>query len=99
MKNKQYSLTKDPINKLFINIAIPSSIGTMFQTFYNIVDTFFAGKISPEALAAIAQTFPVYFIIIAIGIGISIGSTALISNSIGNENKTKASLYLSLIHI
>ena len=95
MKNKQYSLTKDPINKLFINIAIPSSIGTMFQTFYNIVDTFFAGKISPEALAAIAQTFPVYFIIIAIGIGISIGSTALISNSIGNENKTKASLYLA----
>ena len=95
MKKKQYSLTKDPINELFINIAIPSCIGTMFQTFYNLVDTFFAGKISPEALAAIAQTFPVYFIIIALGIGIGIGSTALISNSIGDKNKKKASLYLA----
>ena len=65
MKKSNYSLTKDPINKLFINIAIPSTVGTIFQTLYNIVDTYFAGKISPESLAAIAQTFPVFFIIIA----------------------------------
>ena len=95
MKKKQYSLTKDPIVKLFINIAIPSSIGTIFQTLYNLVDTYFAGKISSNALAAIAQTFPVYFIIIALGVGISIGTTSLIANSIGENDKRKASLYLS----
>ena len=83
MKNNNYSLTKDPIKKLFIDIAIPSSVGTIFQTLYNIVDTFFAGKISAESLAAIAQTFPIYFIIIALGVGISIGTTSLIANSIG----------------
>ena len=95
MKKSNYSLTKDPINKLFINIAIPSTVGTIFQTLYNIVDTYFAGKISPESLAAIAQTFPVYFIIIALGVGLSIGTTALIANSIGEENIKKASLYLA----
>ena len=94
-KNNNYSLINDPISKLFIKIAIPSSIGTIFQTLYNIVDTFFAGKISAEALAAIAQTFPVYFIIIALGVGISIGTTSLIANSIGEENNNKASLYLA----
>ena len=83
MKKNNYSLIKDPIKKLFIDIAIPSSIGTIFQTLYNLVDTFFAGKISTEALAALAQTFPVYFIIIALGVGINIGSTSLIANSIG----------------
>ena len=93
--NNAPSLTKDPILQLFIRIAIPSSVGTIFQTLYNLVDTFFAGKISPEALAAIAQTFPVYFIIIAIGVGISIGSTSLISNSIGENKEKKASLYLA----
>ena len=45
-------LTKDNISNLFKKIAIPASVGTFFQTMYNIVDTFFAGKISPEALAA-----------------------------------------------
>jgi len=95
MKNNNYSLTKDPIKKLFINIAIPSSIGTIFQTLYNLVDTFFAGKISAEALAALAQTFPVYFIIIALGVGINIGTTSLIANSIGEKNYKKASLFLA----
>ena len=95
MKTNQYSITKDPINKLFINIAIPSSIGTIFQTLYNLVDTYFAGKISAEALAGIAQTFPVYFIIIALGVGISIGTTSLIANSLGEKNESKASLLLA----
>ena len=42
------SLTKDPIPSLIKKIAIPASVGTFFQTMFNIVDTFFAGKISPE---------------------------------------------------
>ena len=43
------SLTKDPISSLLKKIAIPASVGTFFQTMFNVVDTFFAGKISPEA--------------------------------------------------
>ena len=63
MSKNSLNLTKDPISVLFVKIAIPSSVGTVFMTLYNLVDTYFAGKISPEALAALAQTFPVYFII------------------------------------
>ena len=92
-KPNKLSLTEDPIVQLFIRIAIPSSVGTIFQTLYNIVDTYFAGKISAEALSAIAQTFPVFFIIIAMGVGISIGITALIANAIG-EKKDKEASYL-----
>ena len=63
--NPTLSLTKDPIPSLIKKIAIPASVGTFFQTMFNIVDTFFAGKISPEALSALAKSFPIYFIIIA----------------------------------
>ena len=92
---KKPSLTEDPITELFIKIAIPSSVGTIFQTLYNVVDTFFAGKISADALAAIAQTFPVFFIIIAMGVGLSIGITALISNAMGEKEEEKASYLLA----
>ena len=92
---KKPSLTEDPITELFIKIAIPSSVGTIFQTLYNVVDTFFAGKISADALAAIAQTFPVFFIIIAMGVGLSIGITALIANAIGEKEERKASYLLA----
>ena len=89
------SLTNDPIWLLFLRIAVPSSIGTIFMTLYNVVDTFFAGKISAQALSALAQTFPVYFIIIALGVGLSIGTTSLISNSIGEKEDRKASYLLA----
>ena len=39
--------------------------GSLFQTLFNIVDTFYAGKISPDALAALAKSFPLYFIIVS----------------------------------
>ena len=53
-------LLKDNIPKLVKKIAIPASIGTLFQTLYNIVDTFYAGRISPEALSALGKSFPIY---------------------------------------
>ena len=67
---KSMNLVGDPITTLLKKIAIPASTGTLFQTLYNVVDTYFAGKISPNALAAIAKSFPLYFIIIATGVGI-----------------------------
>jgi len=48
--NQTLSLTKDPIPSLIKKIAIPASVGTFFQTMFNIVDTFFAGKIYKEEL-------------------------------------------------
>jgi putative MATE family efflux protein len=51
------------------------------------VDTFFAGKISADALSALAKSFPIYFIIIAACVGVTVGGTSLIANSIGEKNK------------
>ena len=59
------NLLKDNIPKLVRKLALPAMVGTLFQTLYNIVDTFFAGKISPEALSALSKSFPIYFIIVA----------------------------------
>ena len=90
---KKLNITSNPISKLLKEIAIPASIGSLFQTLFNIVDTFFAGKISPEALAALAKSFPLYFLIISAGIGIVAGANSLIANSFGERNKIAASIY------
>ena len=92
---KSINLVGEPIIDLLKKIAIPASTGTLFQTLYNIVDTFFAGKISANALAAIAKSFPLYFIIIATGVGIVSASNALISNSLGAKDDHTASLYVA----
>ncbi len=88
-------LTKGSIWLLLRKVTIPASTGSLFQTFYNLVDTYFAGRISPEALAAIAKSWPIYFIAIAVAVGIGAGTTALISNSIGAKKDKTASMYVA----
>ena len=88
-------LTRGSIWQLLRKVTIPASTGSLFQTFYNLVDTYFAGRISPEALAAIAKSWPIYFIAIAVAVGIGAGTTALISNAIGARENKKASMYVA----
>ena len=87
------NILSDDVKILIRKLAIPASVGTLFQTLYNIVDTFFAGKISPEALAALTKSFPIYFILIASSIGVTVAGTSLIGNSIGEKKFNKASTY------
>ena len=81
------NLLKDNVPKLVRKLALPAMVGTLFQTLYNIVDTFFAGKISPEALSALSKSFPIYFIIVATSIGVTVAGTSLIGSSIGEKNE------------
>ena len=90
-------LLKENIPKLVRKLAVPAMIGTLFQTLYNVVDTFFAGKISPEALSALSKSFPIYFIIIATSIGVTVAGTSLIGNSIGEKDNKKTLNYFSHI--
>ena len=90
-----YKLTKDPIWFLLRKVTIPASVGSLFQTFYNLVDTWFAGKISAEAIGAIAKSFPIYFTIIAVGVGIGAATNAMIGNSIGEKKDRVASMYIA----
>ena len=91
------NLLKDNVPKLVRKLAVPAMVGTLFQTLYNIVDTFFAGKISPEALSALSKSFPIYFIIIATSIGVAVAGTSLIGNSIGEKNKNNMINYFTHI--
>ena len=90
-----YKLTKDPIWFLLRKVTIPASVGSLFQTFYNLVDTWFAGQISAEAIGAIAKSFPIYFTIIAVGVGIGAATNSMIGNAIGEKKERVASMFIA----
>ena len=93
------NLLKDEVSLLVRRLAVPASIGTLFQTLYTIVDTFYAGKISPEALSALSKSFPIYFIIIATSIGVTVAGTSLIGSSIGEKNEKNVLSYFGNVII
>tara|TARA_Y100000768_G_scaffold214533_1_gene161681 strand:- start:714 stop:2051 length:1338 start_codon:yes stop_codon:yes gene_type:complete len=93
------NLLKDEVSLLLRKLALPASIGTLFQTLFTIVDTFYAGKISPEALSALSKSFPIYFMIIATSIGVTVAGTSLIGSSIGEKNEKNVLTYFANVII
>lgn len=89
MKSKN-PLVIEPIPKLIRQIGLPIGIGVLFNNLFQVVDTFYAGAISKEALAALALSFPIFFIIIGLASGLATGAIALIGNALGEDNHEEA---------
>ena len=83
---QQTNLTEGSIKKALRQIAIPASIGFLFNTLFNVVDTYFAGQLSVAALAGLTISFPIFLITIALASGIGTGSTALAAIALGKKN-------------
>jgi putative MATE family efflux protein len=88
---------------LIRGIAIPAGVGLLFQTLFNIVDSFWAGFISTAALTALGASFPVFFMIIVLSVGIGAAAQALIANRLGADDEEAArrllgqALFLTLV--
>jgi len=87
-------LTSAPIPQLVRRLAIPAGTGFFFNTMFNVVDTWYGGQLSTSALAAMSLSFPVFFLILAIGSGVSTGATTLIGNALGRKDHDEARRYL-----
>jgi len=83
-------LTQGSIKRHLIQLSIPAMIGYFFHTLYNFTDTYFAGTISTEALAALSLSSSIFFMILAISIGMSEALTSLVANALGESDIKKA---------
>ena len=54
-------LTRGDISTHIRSLAVPASIGFFFHTMFNVTDTYFAGLISTQSLAALSISFPIFF--------------------------------------
>ena len=83
-------LTQGPVRPLLRSIALPAAIGMFCNTLFNLTDTFFAGRLSTEALAGLSISFPVFFLILSAGAGLGTGTTALMANALGAKQHGEA---------
>jgi len=83
-------LTQGIIKEHIVKLAVPAVVGYFFHTMFNVTDTYFAGHISTQALAALSLSASVFFMVLAIGIGMSEAVTSLVGNALGEKNIAKA---------
>lgn len=83
---KTNDLTTGDLSKHIRRIAIPASIGFFFNTMFNVVDSFYAGQLGTDALAGLALSFPIFFLIIAVSSGVGNGTSALSAIALGKDS-------------
>lgn len=79
-------------------VAIPMMLNNLIQTLYNLADALWVGRLGSEEFAATTFVWPVLFLFISIGIGISMAGTSILSQLVGAGKEEEASEYASLIY-
>jgi len=92
---KKDDLTVGPMALHFRRLAIPAALGMLFATLYNVVDVYFAGRLSTDAQAGLAIGYQAFFILMALGFGLSSALSALVSNAKGSGETTNVRKYIS----
>lgn len=89
-KNEIHGIFEGPILPLALKLSIPFFISNVIGLLYLVIDTYFITLIDPGSTALISGTglvFPVYFLFLALGMGINIGVSSLVARAIGEKNQ------------
>ena len=92
----QYKLmTETPVSSLIIKLGIPTTVSMLVTNIYNMVDTYFVGKLGNSASGAIGIVFGFMSILQAVGFMLGQGAGSVISRLLGNKQEKDASSYAS----
>ena len=87
---EEFDLTSGDVGKPLFFLALPIVVTNLFQTAYNLADTFWLGQYSTDALAAISFGFPMVFLLISLGMGLSVAGSVLVAQHTGAGEKREA---------
>lgn len=88
--NRYEYLTKTPVPTLISRLAVPTILSMLVTGIYNAADTFFVGRISTQATAAVGLVFSVMALIQAVGFFCGQGSGSYISRLLGAGRRQEA---------
>ncbi len=90
-KSKTLELGTKPMGKLLMQYAVPAVVAMIATSLYNMVDRIFIGQgVGPMAISGLAVTFPFMNLASALGAAVGVGSSTLISVSLGRKHYDKA---------
>jgi len=80
---RQAALFEGPILGSLVRLAVPIMLATILQSAYQLTDAFWVGRLGGYAVAAVSVSFPIMFLMIALGAGMAIAGSTLVAQYFG----------------
>ncbi|GAA4437414.1 MATE family efflux transporter [Bremerella cremea] len=80
---RQKLFLEGPIGTALFRLAVPIILANVLQTAYQLTDAFWVGRLGASAVAAVSISFPVTFLVIAMGSGLGIAGATLSAQYMG----------------
>lgn len=84
---KRNKYTEGKIFHSLVSLAVPIIFANILQTAYQLIDTFWLGRLGANAVAAVSISFPVLFLILSLGVGLTLAGTVIVAQYKGAENQ------------
>jgi putative MATE family efflux protein len=79
--------TEGPVLRVLVALAVPIVATNVFQSLYQLIDTFWVGRLGADAVAAVSLSFPISFLMISMGGGLSVAGAILVAQTFGSGDR------------
>ena len=98
-RDKKELILNGDMYKVIITLSIPIMVNNFIQTLYNLADAMWVSKLGSVQFAATSFVWPILFLFISLGIGISVAGTSILAQLVGASEYEEANEYATQLMV
>jgi putative MATE family efflux protein len=92
VRGSHQDFTTGSLNRAILLLAIPMVLEMVLESLFAVVDVFWVGHVGANAVATVGLTESLLLLVFAIGMGLSLSTTAMVARRIGEKDPEDAAV-------
>src|SRR5690242_3718880 len=92
LRGSHQDFTAGSLNRAILLLAIPMVLEMVLESLFAVVDVFWVGRLGADAVATIGLTESLLSLVFAVGLGLSLSTTAMVARRIGEKDPAGAAV-------
>src|SRR5438552_15137795 len=92
VRGSHQDFTTGSLNRAILLLAIPMVLEMVLESLFAVVDVFWVGRLGADAVATVGLTESLLSLVFAVGLGLSLSSTAMVARRIGEKDPNGAAV-------
>jgi len=92
VRGSHQDFTTGSLNRAILLLAIPMILEMVLESLFAVVDVFWVGRLGADAVATVGLTESLLTLVFAVGLGLSLSTTAMVARRIGEKNPEAAAV-------